>query len=287
MPHATRSYHPRMAVIFDFDGTLAPDSTKFLLKRAGEDPEKFMHEHRKPLEEAGWDSIIANMYCLLKLAEQNKDFTLSRESFREIGREIELFRGVPEMFGKVRAWVRQIAPDAEVEFYLLSSGFVDIFRHTSIAAEFKEMWGSEFHFDEQGKAVFVKQIISHPEKMRYILQMAKGTGTKGPNGPADVYREVSDDDWHMPLDQVVYLGDGVSDLPAFSLMNERGGLALGVVDADQLKNWSAYGDMHKNRRVQNLTKADFSEGSELMTSLRLSVEVVAKLLALRRLGKGE
>ena len=287
MPHATQHYHNRIALVFDFDGTLAPNAVDQLLAMAGEDPDRFNQEERKPLKEQGWDSLIAGMYCLLKLAEDSADFTLSKSSFEEKASQIKLYEGVAELFDKVRGWVHAIVEDADVEFYLLSSGLVDLYRHTAIAKEFKAMWGSEFYFDEDGKAVFIKQIVTHPEKVRYILQLAKGTGADGDNSPADVYRDLPDKEWHVPLDQLIYVGDGVSDMPAFSLMHQHGGIALGVVDAEKLKDWGGYEAEHKGRRVQNLAKADYAENSELMQSLRLSVESIAKIMALRKLSKGE
>jgi phosphoglycolate phosphatase-like HAD superfamily hydrolase len=287
MPHATKNYHNRLVVIFDFDGTLAPDAVDQLLVMAGEDLNHYKQEERDPLLKSGWDSIIAEMYCLLKVAGRNKNFTLTRESLKEKALEIELYAGVEEMFDQVRAWVHAIVEDAEVEFYLLSCGLVDMYRHTPIAKEFKAMWGSEFYFDGEGKAAFVKQVITNPEKIRYILQLAKGMGVKGPSGPADVYRPIPEEEWHVPLDQVIYVGDGASDMPAFSLMHEHGGIALGVVDADKTEDWGGYEAEHKGRRVQNLAKADYAEDSELMKSLRLSVESIAKVMALRKLSKGE
>lgn len=287
MPRATRYYHPRIALVFDFDGTLAPNAIKQLLEMAGEDPEQFRKQQQEPLLKQGWDSLLVDLYSLLKLSESNKDFTLTRESFKEKAGQIKLYDGVEEMFEKVRGWVNAVVDDARVEFYLLSSGLADLYRHTCIAKEFKALWGSEFHFNEDGKATFIKQIVTHPEKVRYILQLAKGIGASGANSPSDAYEDVPEEKWHVPLDQIIYVGDGLSDMPAFSLMHDRGGIALGVVDAQVMEEWEGYKGMHKGRQVQNLSKADYAEDSELMQSLRLSVKSIAHVMALRKLSKGE
>lgn len=288
MPHATQHFTNRIALVFDFDGTLAPDSVDQMLKFAGVDVEQFKKQERNPLLEQGWDSILAELYCLLKLSEKNKDFVLSKKAFKELAENrLEVYEGVDQMFERVKQWAKAVVEDVEVEFYLLSSGLIDLYKHTPIAKHFKAMWGSEFYFDDEGKAIFIKQTITHPEKQRYILQMAKGLGVKGPNGPADVYRHVPEEKWHIPLDQVIYVGDGASDMPSFSLVNSHGGIALGVVDAERLEDWGGYEEVHAGRRVQNLAKADYAEESELMQSLRLSVESICKIIALRKLSKGE
>jgi hypothetical protein len=132
-----------------------------------------------------------------------------------------------------------------------------------------------------------RAVVTFHEKVRYLLQLAKGLGPHGPNGPDDVFREVPDAKLHVPLSQVVYVGDGKSDMPAFALMQEHGGIALGVVDADRVHDWDGYSSERGERRVQNLAPADYSEGSELLRSLELAVESMAKLAALRKLGAGE
>ena len=101
------------------------------------------------------------------------------------------------------------------------------------------MWGSEFHFDDQGEIAFAKQVITHPEKVHYLLALSKGTGMRGPDEPADAWRPVPDQELHVPLDQMIYVGDGVSDMPAFALLNEQGGIALAVFKSERAQDSGA------------------------------------------------
>jgi trehalose-6-phosphatase len=100
-----------------------------------------------------------------------------------------------------------------------------------------------------------------------------------------VYREVPENEWHVPLSQVIYVGDGASDMPAFALMNERRGLGIGVYKAESPQDWASRDEMYARRRVQNLAYADYTDGSELMKSLTLAVESICKEIALRKLGQ--
>ncbi|MGE0223022.1 MAG: hypothetical protein AB7S57_07155, partial [Acetobacteraceae bacterium] len=131
------------------------------------------------------------------------------------------------------------------------------------------------------------RIVTHPEKSRYILQLSKGTGTEGPNAPADVHRDVPDEQIHVPLDQVIYVGDGGSDMAAFALLHENGGIAIAVYKSEQAQDWSGQAEMYARRRVQNLAPVDFRTESELMRSLTLAVESIGKRVALRKLGAGQ
>ena len=290
MTHATQTCNNRVALVFDFDDTLAPDSFGALLERLGHDENTFKRERVQPLLGEGWDESLARFYLLLELSEDSSAPTVTEEFLEGIGRDITLFEGVPEMFDRVRGAARAVVPDVEVEFYLLSAGILEIARGTSIAGEFKQMWGCEFHYDGKdgnGAYSFVKQLVTHPEKTRYLLQLSKGLGAQEEGvHPSDVYRDVPQEELYIPLSQVIYLGDGSSDMPAFSLLNEHGGIALGLAKGSA-DAWEGYEKMHAGRRVENLAPVDYREDSELMRSIILSVERVCKQIALRKLSQGE
>ena len=284
MGKATKEFRNRIVLIFDFDGTLAPNTIDFFLEKNGVDPEKFKKEEVEPLKKQGWDSQLANFFALLQTANK---LNLDRKNFEQLSENFQPFEGVLSMFDRVRERAKSIVPDIEVDFYLITCGFLDLLRPMPVFKEFKRAWGCELHFNEKDQPVFVKKAVSHPDKVRYILQIAKGLKDADLELPSDVYQDVEDKDWYVPLDQVIYVGDGKSDMPAFSLMQENNGIALGVVDAEEVKMWDGYHNMQTKRKVENLATADYSEHSELMESLLLSVESVSKRVKLRKLGEGE
>lgn len=284
---ATLPFHNRLAVVFDFDETLAPDSFRVLLESIGVGADRFSKEWVGPLLKDGWEKTLAKMYCLVEESEGRDDVEITMDYLNGLGRDIDLYDGVPEMFDRVRDAACEVVPDIEVEFYLLTGRFVEIVRGTAIANRFRETWGSEYHFGEGGEVAFAKRFLTHPEKARYLLQLSKGLDDGAANGPSDVYREVPQDELRVPLNQIVYVGDGSSDMPAFSLLNGHDGVAIGVYHSDTVGGWSGRSKMREGRRVQNLVPADYAEGSELMRSLMLAVEGICKRIALRRLGAGE
>ena len=284
MGEATKEYRNRIVLIFDFDGTLAPNTIDFLLESNGIDPERFKKEDVQPLKEQGWNSQLANFYALLKVADK---LGLKKGDFERLSKNFDPFEGVSSMFERVREKAREAEPDLEVEFFLVTCGFLDLLRPMAIFKEFKKAWGCELFFNAEGKPVFVKNAVNHTDKVRYILQIAKGLKDEDIDLPADVYQEVAEKDRYVPLDQVIYVGDGKSDMPAFSLMKEHNGIAIGVVNTKKVKEWDGYKSMHTLRKVENLALADYSEDSELMQSLLLAVESISKLVKLRKLGKGE
>jgi phosphoserine phosphatase len=165
MTLATVAFHNRVALVFDFDGTLAPDSFDVLLAACGVEPERWRRERLQPLLEAGWEMQLAHVWTLMALGREGKR-PVTENLLAEVGRSLELFPGVPEMFDRLRCRARDIVPDIELEFYILSAGFAGLQRATRIAHEFTAIWGMEMHFEDRGGALaFVRQVITYPEKV--------------------------------------------------------------------------------------------------------------------------
>lgn len=286
--HATHVTKKRIAILFDFDDTLAPDSFQRLLGHYGIELKQFEREHINPLVEDGWDKLLARMYCLIEESRRHPDDPVTRDLMRQIGQETQFFEGVPAMFDRVRRTAAAIVPGIDVQFYLLSSGLLQIARNSAIADQFTEMWGCTFAYDEAGAICFPKQLITHAEKVRYVLQVVKGVSDQSQDGrPTDVYREVPAEDLHLAMSQVIYLGDGASDLPVFGLLNDSGGVALAIYKGDSPEDWRSYDSLDEHQRVENLAQASYAEDSELMQSLSLAVESICKRIALGLLSQGE
>lgn len=283
MTQATQPIHNRIALIFDFDETLAPDTFSALLEQCQIDPDWFHAEKVQPLLDDGWDKKLARFSQLAKMAREQDDLTLTADTFAEVGRQLPLYPEVEQMFDRLRDAIHAIDDEIEVEFYLLTAGMLEIPRATAVADQFRTLWGGELHFDSDGNLAGVKRTVSYPDKIRYILKLCKGLDIDHPRITQDVYREIPHEAWHVPLSQIVYVGDGDSDMPAFAYLKEHSGIAIGVFQAESADEWEGHSDMHDGRRVQNLARSDYREGSELMQSLRLAVESIAKQVALRQL----
>ncbi len=284
---ATLTLHNRVALVFDLDDTLAPDTYGTVVESCGINPETFAREHVKPLVEDGWSEVLAKFYCLIEESDR-RGGAITADHLAEVARNLNFFDGVPEMFDLVERCAREHVPDVDVEFYILSAGLYDIASNLRIADRFRKIWGCQFHFADDGRIRFMKQIVTHPEKVRYLHALSRGNDVTNPDtSPSEVYQSVPEADLHVPLDQVIYVGDGASDIPAFRLMNETHGIAIGVVKQDSIEDWPTMGDVRQGTRLQNLAPADFSEGSELLTSLTLAVEQICKRIELRKLSVDE
>lgn len=288
MTNATKPFSNRIAVVFDFDETLAPDTFKVLLEDLGLDAEAFKQERVKPLLDQGWDKYIARAYCLVEESKGRPDGDkITKERLIQIGQELKLFDGVSEMFELLRQCAGDANADVEVEFYLITGGFLEMASHTSIAHNFRAMWGSRFHFNEAGEIEFIRQQMTNTEKTSYLLYLSKGIEGDKAKDLTFAYRSVPEDELYIPLTQVIYVGDGASDAPCFAVLNQHNGTAIGLYKGKNTEEWKQQDKIDTNQRVDNIAIPDYSENSELMQSLTLAVEAICKQIALRRMSIGE
>lgn len=279
---ATRPFLPHVLLVFDFDGTLGHDSTDALLARYGVTRAEWAHNHEEPLGK-DWDAIIRRGQALIDLGRA-LGRPLTRDVLDETGQGLKLFPGVLEMPDRLRAVARAIHSEIELQFVVLSSGYAEIIEANPIAAAFDRILASAFHFSSDGRAVCVKRVVSHPEKVLYLRALAKDLDIGGANAPQAAGRDVPEGDRVVPYDQMIYVGDGASDLQAFGLMNDAGGIAL-AVDKDGKFDHAA--EQQPGQRVDNLAPPEYAEDGQLLRSLTHAVRACASRIALRALARGE
>ena len=273
--------HETIAIIFDFDDTLAPDSTSGFLDYCGIDVPKFWKDDVQPLLDDGWDPIPAYLYKMIEKSNNRECTNATKDNFESWGKEMPLYEGVETIFDRLRDVAREKNPRVSLEFYLVSSGIRDILKHTKIASQFNEIWASNFVYDDDGGINFPKNIVSFTDKTRYIFHVQKGLfGSDFHGKPFDVNKKFNDPNIRVPLNQMIVVGDGYTDIPCFSLVMKAGGIAIGVYDRENRGKWGRAWGFIEDGRVSNLVPADYSEKSALSNSLAMAVESIANKIAL-------
>lgn len=273
-----------IALVFDFDDTLAPDSTSSLLQSLGLDVEAFWSRAVQPLLDEGWDPMTALFYCLLVGGRPAtpEAGAITRDKLAEVGRALRPFEGVPALFERLRRRVQEISAELRLEFHLVSCGIAEIIRNTSIFDEFTTAVANELHFDERGRALFPRVIISHTEKTRYLYQIAKGLEeVKGVRRPFAVSRHIPREQLRIPIDQFIYVGDGLTDVPCFSVVYQYDGVAIGVRKQETRVKWGESSEQDGEERVTTLARVDYREGSALVEALEWALTSVCYRLLLR------
>lgn len=275
--------HNKIALIFDFDDTLAPDSTSGFLESLGIKVPAFW-ERAKNLVQQGWDPVPAYLEMMLDYSRHCPPGRgITRERLETWGRRMRFFPGATGIFDRLKKRVAQSAPEVELEYYLISSGIAAVLRSARIAGSFSDMWASDFAYAEDGEIRALKNVVSFTDKTRFIFQIAKGVvGEAGRRDPFGVNRKVAEEELRIPMDQMIVVGDGFTDIPCFSLVQKAGGVAIGVYDRESRERWGKAWGFIEDRRVTHLVAADYRKGSGLDDALTLALENIARRIHLRR-----
>jgi hypothetical protein len=271
-----------IAVAFDFDDTLAPDSTSGYLKKSGvEDISSFWKTDVGHLLSDDWDPVPAYLHKIIEISKNGTIPKITKDSLIEWGSELPLHEGVKTIFSRLRNVVRDAYPRASIEFYLISSGIGDILRNTAIANEFTDIWASEFHYDDEGAACFPKKIVSFTDKTRYLFHIQKGlVGQRLRGKPFEVNKKFKPEQIRVPLNRMIIVGDGYTDIPCFSLIKQNGGVSIAVFDKNHVEKWGSAYQFIYDGRVSNLLSADYSENSDLSAFLTMAVRKLATDIAI-------
>ena len=272
-----------VALVFDFDDTLAPDSTSGFLQDIGVDVPAFWHEQVDPLlNHEDWDPVPAYLYRMLELSRSGPQGPITRDRLRDWGRRLPLHEGVTTLFERLRERLRHAHPTVQLEFYLVSSGIGDVLRETPIAGWFSDIWASEFHYGPDGATVAPRRVVSCTDKTRYLFHIRHHIiGSDSRNKPFEVNRKVDPDKLRVPFEQMIFVGDGYTDIPCFSLIRRSGGVAFGVWDPRHKEKRSRAWGFIEDGRVSNLNQARFGEDAELYQWLEAAVESLASKIVLR------
>lgn len=268
----------KVAIIFDFDDTLAPDSTSGFLESIGVDTEKFWEATAQKQQEH-WDPIPAYLYQML---EVNKKNGITRSKLRAWGPHVPLYPGVIEIFDLLRERMKELSEEISLEFYIISSGVEEIIRSTPIAHHFTDIWACDFHYDSRDEIQFPKRIVSFTDKTRYIFHIAKGLiGSESREKPFDVNRKYKKENLRIPEDQMIFVGDGYTDVPCFSLVGKNGGIPLAVCDTADRQKWGRAWGFMEEQRVIHWATADYRKGSTLYASLMMALESIANRMMIK------
>lgn len=264
-----------VAIVFDFDDTLAPDSTSAFLKSVGVDIDSFWKEEVGGLLKDGWDPIPAYLYKMLQFSKETSP--ISGTSLENFGKKIEFYPGVTSIFDRLKNYAQSISPEVKVEFYLISSGLGRMLNNCSIARHFTQIWASDFLYNLEDIIEFPKKIVSFTDKTRYIFHISKRlVGERYKGMPFEVNRKEPPNN-RIPLEHMIFVGDGYTDVPCFTLIRKAGGTPI-VVCEDQDK-WGRAWSFLREQRVQYCAIADYSEDSMLSSSLKRSLKhTIEKIL---------
>ena len=269
-----------IALVYDFDGTLSPQPMQeyTVLPKIGIEPKKFWEIVNREAIATESDAMLVYMRHIIEALEREK-VDVKREDFAAMARQIEYFPGVTTWFARMNAYVkRRSRGQVKVQHYLISAGQREILDGVSIRKHFKRIYASEYHFDHHGVATFPKRLVTGTQKTQFLFRINKGL--------EDVNESI---DEHMPeaerpipFQNMVYLGDGMTDVPSMAITKKNGGFAVAVYDGRKDHGRATCVKLLDAGRVDYIAEADFRKASKLSRRVELLLDAIIAGVAYRR-----
>lgn len=262
-----------IAVVFDFDDTLTDETTTKLLESHGINAREFWGKRQRELLEQGWDPALAYLKLILDETGEGKPLgKLTNKKLREFGAGLNFYQGIPDLFNDLQALAkkyRRFSP--AVEFYIVSSGLEEIIRGTKYANYFSDIWGCRFA-EEDGQIRHIMNVVSFTEKTKFLYAIHKGTENVREN-PYGVNEKVERQNRRVPFENMIYIGDGMTDVPCFSMLDHYRGKPFGVFDPNKVESpKKAWEGLIAPKRVYTMNSPKYGEKDDLGSLLRAAVE---------------
>jgi hypothetical protein len=272
-----------IAIVYDYDQTLSPSymQDEVVFPAFGIKAENFWRCCSELVKEGGYDSELAYMKVLLDQLGMDRP---TNSELKKLGAKLNFYKGLPEMFEELRDGLlkaEHLAHGISVEHYIISSGMKVLIDGSRLAPFVCAIFGCEFAEDAEGRITFPKRVISHTQKTQYLFRINKGF--------LDMAQDVND---HMdaeirpiPFANMIYIGDGPTDVPCFTVMKKNGGQAIAVYNADdpaRLGFKKCYQLSTHADRVKHIAPADYRQGTHLRMLLEQMVEETADRIVEQR-----
>ncbi|MBO0764734.1 MAG: haloacid dehalogenase-like hydrolase [Hyphomicrobiaceae bacterium] len=250
-----------IALVYDFDGTLSPRPMQeyAFLPQIGADAPAFWAESNALAKRERADPLITYMHLLYRKAKA-KGIRIDRADLVAQGQHVELFPGVEGWFDAIAGYVKSHAQSHGVQLrhYLVSSGLKEIVEGTSIYRRFHNVFASEYWFDPYDLP-FPKRVITDTGKTQYLFRINKGVENLGES----INQHMPEPLRPIPFANMIYFGDGDTDVPSMAVMRKNGGYAVAVYPAGKAKGRAKCVELFKAGRCDFFAPADYREGSDL------------------------
>ena len=262
-----------LAICYDFDGTLSPGYMQDyeFIPKIGMTSDDFWKDVTRLAEEQHGDGILIYMGLLLRKADA-AGVSVTRKNLEKFGEKIKLFNGVQDWFNRVNAYGRE--KEIDIEHYIISSGLRELIRGTPIAKYFKEIFASGYWYDHEGIARFPAIGVNYTTKTQYLFRINKGSLNVWDR--EKINRYIPDEERPVPFSNIVFFGDGDTDIPCFRLVKDQGGHAIAVYEKTKSNEAKSRAlELIDQGRVNFAVPTDYSHGSEADRLIKAIIDKIA------------
>jgi hypothetical protein len=270
-----------IAFVWDFDRTLIPTNMQDpIFDHYGVEPGDFWAEVDGLTEFYARSGVtvqkdLAYLTHLLTYVREGIFDGLSNKKLLELGGKLEPVQGMPDFMTASRDRIAEIPEFVDegitVEHYVVSTGLRKMIEGSVFGSKVDGIWASTFIEEaaepgyleklyvplEESPITQIGYVIGNTSKTRAIFEINKGINR---NPEIDVNSRMSEDQRRVPMKNMIYIADGPSDVPVFSILNAAGGRTLGVYTVDPTNNHSKVKSLQEQGRIQGMAEADYRPG---------------------------
>ena len=269
-----------IALVYDFDGTLSPQPMQeyTVLPKIGVEPAEFWAMVNREARETESDPMLVYMRHIIEALERARA-DVKREDFAAMARAIKYFPGVTTWFGRMNGYVkRRSKGQVKLQHYLISAGQREILDGAAIRKHFKRIYASEYHFNHHGVATFPKLLVTDTLKTQFLFRINKGKESV----TESINEHMPEAERPIPFPNMVYLGDGMTDVPSMAITKKNGGFAVAVFDPKRDTGRATCMRLLDAGRVDYIAEADYRADSKLTRRVQLLLDAIIAGVAYRR-----
>ncbi len=268
-----------IAIVYDFDGTLTPQPMQeyTVLPKIGVQGDRFWKEVNKESRKTKGESIATYMRLMLEESQKRK-FPITPDVLGNLAKNIKFFPGVSTFFDRINLYIRdKTNGKIKVRHYVISSGLKEIIIKTKIAKKFHNIFASEYYYDEYFKATFPKIIVNDTLKTQFLFRINKGK--EDINESINMYMPLAIRP--IPFENILYIGDGLTDVPCMSVTKKNGGYTIAVYQQERDNTIQICKELLEADRVDFIAKADYTYRSELTRLVKIILDTMMKGIIFR------
>lgn len=272
----------RMAIAYDFDGTLAPGNMqdRNFIPAIQLKPARFWKDVKAFAKRHDADEILAYMHLMLERADR-AEVQVREADFRAFGRQLRLFPGLPQWFPRMTRIAKRHG--VTLEHYVISSGLREMIAGTKINRYIKRVFASGFQYDHHGVAKWPAVAMNYTTKTQFLFRINKGIQNTYDN--AQINEWMPEEKRRIPFRNMIYIGDGDTDIPCMKMVKHQGGHAIAVFQSRKHGGRKRAMSLLLEDRADYVFAADYRDGSLVSRAVADLIQMIAADTRLRRAGK--
>jgi len=270
----------KIAIIYDFDGTLSPQPMQeyTVFPKIGINSTNFWDEVKRKSKSTSSEEMLVYMHLLMKKAEK-KEIDLGPNELKKLAKQIKYFPGVKEWFRRINSYVEDDNQSKiKIKHYLISAGLKEILEGIPIKKYFSKIYASEYQYNHHGEAIFPKLLITDTTKTQFLFRINKGKENISEN----INEHMPENERPIPFSNIIYIGDGLTDVPCMTVTKHNGGNTIAVYKKGSHKGIKVCRKLLEADRVHFIAQADYSKGRDLEKKVKLLLRSIISNIEYQR-----